>query len=111
MINLKIGFRMNTIDLTEESISKLRELGEILKTRPGRILVGGHTASTGRPEAEMNLSRRRAQVVADYLVREGVRKPADIIVRGYGATRPLTDSSSPEAMQTNRRVEVILLYN
>jgi outer membrane protein OmpA-like peptidoglycan-associated protein len=90
--------------------NKLREIAIILARYPERaILVGGHTALAGSAQGRQQISTARANAVADFLVSLGVRKMDGIIVRGYGAERPLGDNATEEGLALNRRVEIILL--
>lgn len=72
--------------------------------------IEGHTAAYG-PEAErVPFSLRRAQVVADELVRLGADR-LRLDVRGHGSNRPLVDEfpggvHSETAAARNRRVEI-----
>jgi outer membrane protein OmpA-like peptidoglycan-associated protein len=105
-----IQFLPDSTELMETEKRKLQNIAAILNEFPGRkILVAGHTALAGFAESRMQVSRDRAQAVADYLVSLGCRKPDEIIVRGYGADRPLGDPSTPAGQALNRRVEITLL--
>jgi len=91
---------------------KLDKIAEILKKYPERdILVGGHTALARTAEGRMQLSRERAGAVADYLLSKKVRSPERIVVKGYGADRPVADNRTEEGMRKNRRVEITILEN
>jgi len=59
----------------------------------------------------MRLSQDRARTVADFLLSRNVRAPDRIVIRGYGAERPIADNRTPEGQQRNRRVEITLLEN
>jgi len=50
---------------------------------------------------------RRAQVVANELVRNGVPRQA-ISVQGFGEARPLVQTADGAREPQNRRVEIIL---
>jgi OOP family OmpA-OmpF porin len=68
------------------------------------VEVGGHTDSQGDEFANQNLSERRAQAVADYLVVNGV--PAtQLTVLGYGETKPIDARENAAADAKNRRIE------
>jgi outer membrane protein OmpA-like peptidoglycan-associated protein len=47
--------------------------------------------------------------VADFLVYLDSRRPEEIIVRGYGAERPLETGETVEGQALNRRVEITIL--
>lgn len=72
-----------------------------------RVVVRGHTDARGDPEINRDLSRRRAQAVADALVRHGI-DPANITVEGLGSTEPAVPGSTRQAMRRNRRVEILV---
>jgi outer membrane protein OmpA-like peptidoglycan-associated protein len=105
-----IQFLPDDTGLTEAERIKIMRVAVILSGYPGRrILVGGHTAQAGTAEGRLEVSTRRAQAVADFLVYLGSRRPEEIIVRGYGAERPLGDNGTAEGQALNRRVEITLL--
>jgi outer membrane protein OmpA-like peptidoglycan-associated protein len=107
-----IQFTPDSADLLPDERQKIDALGELLRRYPDRdILVAGHTALAGSEAGRLSLSQERAGVVADYLIRQGIRSPDRVIVRGYGADRPIADNDTPEGMRRNRRVEIILLEN
>jgi outer membrane protein OmpA-like peptidoglycan-associated protein len=70
-----------------------------------RFVIEGHTDSIGGRHYNLDLSRRRAQAVVEYLTSLGVDS-SRLDVRGYGFDRPL-DGRSAAAME-NRRVEAVL---
>jgi outer membrane protein OmpA-like peptidoglycan-associated protein len=107
-----IQFRPDSAILLESEKTKLDKIGEILLRYPGRdILVGGHTALAGTAAGRQRLSLERAAAVSDYLISKRVRDPSHVVVRGYGADKPVADNSTAEGMRKNRRVEIILLEN
>jgi len=66
--------------------------------------VEGHTDSVGNRASNLDLSRRRAQSVVDYLVAKGV--PASRLTgKGFGPDAPLSGLSASNG--ANRRVEII----
>lgn len=50
------------------------------------IELASHTDSRGTKESNQNLSERRAQSVANYLISKGVN-PSQLVAKGYGETR------------------------
>jgi outer membrane protein OmpA-like peptidoglycan-associated protein len=107
-----IRFAPDSSELLPAEQAKLDSIGEFLARYGGRdILVAGHTALAGTAEARRELSLRRASAVAEYLIRRGVRREDRVVVRGYGAERPLADNDSEEGRERNRRVEITILEN
>lgn len=75
------------------------------------INIDGHTDSDPirnfRYPSNWHLSAARAANIAYLLVENGVLEYS-IVVRGFGASRPIADNSSPEGKSKNRRVEITI---
>jgi outer membrane protein OmpA-like peptidoglycan-associated protein len=71
------------------------------------IDVAGYTDSTGSFEHNQKLSEQRANSVASYLVRSGVRA-GRIQARGFGERYPIADNSTTMGRSYNRRVEITI---
>ena len=107
-----IQFHPDTSIMLPGEREKIEIIADILRRFPERdILVGGHTALAGTAAGRMQLSTERAAVVADYLIELGARLPERIVVRGYGAERPIAGNDTEEGMRRNRRVEITILEN
>jgi outer membrane protein OmpA-like peptidoglycan-associated protein len=73
----------------------------------GKVVIEGHTDSTGARGYNLELSQKRAQAVRDYLVSHGV--PGDLLTtQGLGPDRPVANNRSPEGRANNRRVEIVI---
>jgi OOP family OmpA-OmpF porin len=68
------------------------------------IEVAGHTDNQGGREMNMELSRQRADSVANYLTAQGVAR-SRLIARGYGPDRPRASNATPMGQAANRRIE------
>lgn len=62
----------------------------------------------GSDSYNLDLSRRRAEAVRDFLIDRGVG-PARITARGYGEAYPVAPNDTATGCQQNRRVEVVVL--
>jgi outer membrane protein OmpA-like peptidoglycan-associated protein len=71
-----------------------------------RVIIEGHTDSRGSDTYNEELSRRRAQAVADALVTRGVPSSRFEIL-GRGEAVPVASNDSPAGRQQNRRVEIV----
>ena len=101
-----ILFDLNSAALRSASRSTLDDLANNFRQYPdNRIIVEGHTDSSGGDQLNQRLSEQRAANVADYLIDKGVAAGA-ITVYGYGESRPKTSNDTPEGRQQNRRVEI-----
>jgi len=107
-----IQFQADTAIMLPGEREKLDKVIDILRRYQERdILVGGHTALAGTAEGRRQLSAERAAVVANQIISQKARSPDRVVVRGYGAEKPLADNSTPEGMRKNRRVEITILEN
>jgi OOP family OmpA-OmpF porin len=106
--NLKVGFALASATLDPQGLAQANNLLISLKSPKlagRRVLVSGHTDAIGNREYNLDLSKRRASAVVDYLVAHGVDRNL-LEARGYGFDRPLAGSSPKSA--ANRRVEIDL---
>ena len=67
--------------------------------------VDGHTDSQGSDSYNLDLSRRRATSVADYLASQRV-SARRLNVQGFGESRPVAPNDTDYGRAQNRRVEV-----
>ena len=72
------------------------------------LSIEGHTDSKGTEEYNQKLSERRAEAVANYLVKLGVDRDKVSAV-GYGESNPVATNETDSGRQLNRRVEIIVL--
>lgn len=106
----KVQFETGKADLKEVSFALLDEVAAMLKDNPQveLISVEGHTDSTGSPDFNRKLSQQRAESVAKYLGKKGV-KAARMEPKGFGPDRPVADNESDPGREANRRVEFNIL--
>ena len=106
-----ILFDVNESDLKDQYRAELAQLATILnKYEDTNILLAGHTDSTGSDEYNLELSKRRAQSVANYLSSQNVDR-ARFTTEGYGKSDPIASNDTPEGRAENRRVEVAIWAN
>ena len=68
-----INFEVGKADIKSSSYGILDEIVAALEARPAlKVLVEGHTDSTGARAFNMDLSNRRAKAVVDFLVGKGI---------------------------------------
>jgi outer membrane protein OmpA-like peptidoglycan-associated protein len=85
----------------------IERLATFLNQNTGtRIRIEGHTDSVGTEAYNEELSRRRAQAVADALTDRGIaRDRIDVAARGEGF--PVVGNETAAGRQQNRRVEIV----
>ncbi len=106
-----ILFNVDKANLTSTSRSELTQLATILnKYDDTNILLTGHTDSSGTSEHNLDLSRRQAESVADYLQIQEVNA-GRFTTYGYGEDHPVASNDTRAGRAQNRRVEVAIWAN
>lgn len=103
-----INFEFGESTIKSESYAYLDKLANTLVRTRARIEVKGHTDNVGTEEFNMDLSRKRAQAVVDYLVKRGVSQDK-LSYSYYGMSKPLATNDTEEGRTLNRRVEFEIL--
>jgi outer membrane protein OmpA-like peptidoglycan-associated protein len=103
-----LRFPFNQSGLPAQSHEELGKLVQFLKRYPLlQIEVGGHADHIGSLEANLRISRQRADQVANYLKNQGIATER-MQVKGYGSEKPVENNLTPEQRAQNRRVDFIL---
>lgn len=112
--NILFGFDKSNLE--RELLPELNKLVKHLKGNPEiKAQIGGHTDHKGPESYNLQLSKKRSQSVADYLIRQGI-DPGRLIVKGYGESHPIAPNTFPNGTDNplgrklNRRTE-IKIYN
>lgn len=106
--NFKVGgseIDSNNFDLLEKIMDAINVFDN------PKIIVTGHTDSTGSTAVNMELSLKRAQTVTSFLKKIGKIDSKDITVKGYGETRPVASNKTKDGRERNRRIEVLIVNN
>ncbi len=108
--DLRILFDFDSAELRPDAERTLDELAAALDSpqlRDHRFRIAGYTDAVGNEDYNLDLSRRRAEAVVDYLTRRHGIPRERLIGEGYGKAR-LFDPNNPSS-GVNRRVEVVNL--
>jgi outer membrane protein OmpA-like peptidoglycan-associated protein len=101
-----ITFATNSSDVSGSFYPVLDSVAIVLKEfNETSINVSGYTDSTGSDMYNQELSERRANSVASYLVRSGVMH-GRIQSRGFGERYPVASNDNEMGRAQNRRVEI-----
>jgi outer membrane protein OmpA-like peptidoglycan-associated protein len=96
-------------DLSEESIQQLIDLSKALKDHPeAKLQIDAYTDNVGTDQANLVLSKKRADRVAQLLIQNGI-SANQLIVKNHGESNPIGDNSTEEGRKLNRRVELTLV--
>jgi outer membrane protein OmpA-like peptidoglycan-associated protein len=109
-IQLTLGdvlFETGKANLQPGAYPTIDRLANALKEDPTRkVLIEGHTDSTGSAQFNQQLSEDRAESVQAALLERGVMAN-QISTVGKGATTPIASNNDAGGRQRNRRVEMI----
>ncbi|MHB9085752.1 MAG: OmpA family protein [Thiobacillus sp.] len=101
-------FSVNKAELSSGGVRNVQKLADFLNQYPQRkVLIEGHTDSTGSLSINQPLSERRADAVRTALVGRGISGDR-IQTRGYADAHPVASNNTAAGRQLNRRVEIIL---
>ncbi len=92
---------------TSDSMDILNQAVDTLKRYPNvRVMVAGYTDSVGAEAYNQSLSERRAKIVYDYLVKNGVSASQLDGPVGHGESQPVASNSTKDGRARNRRTEL-----
>jgi outer membrane protein OmpA-like peptidoglycan-associated protein len=101
-----IHFQFDSYKLLSSSFRELDDVVLWMKQHPdAKVHLSGHTDDVGGDRYNLTLSQNRSKSVAAYLISQGIGSNR-IETYGYGKREPLIESTSEEARQLNRRVEI-----
>lgn len=102
----KIQFALDSAEILPASFGLLGEVGAVLKDNPqiDLVQIEGHTDATGGADYNRELSRKRAESVRAFLIKNGIAQ-GRLVAKGFGRDRPIADNATDEGREKNRRVE------
>lgn len=111
LVGAETFFADNSTELSAKADSVLDAIGDVLITVDNQVSVEGHAdhrVSALPFPTNWELSGGRATQVARYLVEhEGVGGPR-VKATAYSDTRPIAQGDSPQALASNRRVDIVV---
>jgi outer membrane protein OmpA-like peptidoglycan-associated protein len=107
LVNLpEVTFAVDSTTISPAMRDVLDRVAQSLIQYPNSLIdVMGHTDSTGSDQYNLDLSRRRAEAVTNFLVSRGVAR-ARLESIGYGEQYPVADNTTESGRAQNRRVEI-----
>ncbi len=109
-----ILFDFDKWTIREDAEETLSKVGEIIRTFQYPVAIIGHTDSKGAEAYNLELSKKRAEAVKQWLVSQAGIDPSRIETTGKGESEPVAPNTNPdgsdnsEGRQKNRRVEIII---
>lgn len=105
-----LDFPSGSSSLPADRYDSLAALAAFLEANPSAsVLLVGHTDAVGALEANLALSRARAEAVRTRLIGTYAIDGARLRAEGAGYLAPVASHLTPEGQAANRRVEAVLL--
>jgi outer membrane protein OmpA-like peptidoglycan-associated protein len=102
-------FDFNRAEIKPQEEPLLDEVGLLFKNKlpQARIVLGGHTDSTGTEAYNDGLSLQRAKAVETYLQQKHGLAADRFILKGFGKRSPVASNKNKKGQAQNRRVEIM----
>ncbi|MFF7292672.1 flagellar motor protein MotB [Microbacterium sp. NPDC008134] len=111
LIGAETFFGDNSTDLSAKADAVLDAIGDVLTTVDNQVSVEGHAdrrLSAAPFPTNWELSGGRATQVARFLVEHELVGGARVKATAFSDTRPLAEGDTPEALASNRRVDIVV---
>jgi outer membrane protein OmpA-like peptidoglycan-associated protein len=107
---LAINLFTPSLEISGSGKGILDQVGGFLKKYPDqKVIVRGHTDSTGSESANRMVSEKRANKVREYLVAYQNLNPSLVSSEGVGPSQPVASNATEAGRALNRRVEIAVL--
>ncbi len=104
-----IYYQTDSFAILTESEPELQTLVSFLANNKNlRVEIQGHTDSSGTPESNLELSKRRAKSVVDYLVENSIALNR-LEYEGYGDSLPIATNETVDGRRQNRRTTIKII--
>ena len=105
---LHLHFETDSNKIDSTGTSEVSEYSQFLKENPQyKVTIVGYTDATGTEEHNQKLSERRAEIVKNTLIQQGVDANR-LTSLGEGEKSPIATNSTKEGRLENRRIEIEL---
>ncbi|WP_144157596.1 OmpA family protein [Paraburkholderia sp. BCC1885] len=112
VLNLQvINFASASANVPATAVEDLHQSAQVLMAcahngKAAKLEVAGYSDNVGGAQANLQLSKKRAEAVRAFLVKTGV--PADsLVAQGYGDVRPVASNDTASGRFANRRIEFV----
>ncbi|WP_455285540.1 OmpA family protein [Cupriavidus necator] len=101
-------FETGKADIREAAKRAITRSAVLVNRSDKMVSVEGHTDNVGAQEYNQSLSDRRAAVVRDALVAQGVDR-SRVSTSGFSYDRPVASNETAEGRAKNRRTEIFIM--
>ena len=104
-----INFETGSASLQGSDKDLVKIYNLLIQAEQTKLKIVGYTDNTGNPQANVTLSKGRAQSVVEYLTNKGIDSNRFQLVDGKGSADPIGDNKTAAGKASNRRVEITFL--
>ena len=105
------NFATNSATLLKADVPDLNQLANKMKQYPSyNAIVEGYTDASGSAAYNLDLAKRRAESIINYLVKKGVDR-SRFIVKPFGEANPIATNNTKSGRAQNRRVVVKMMHS
>ena len=104
-----IQFNSGSDVLKSSANGSLDQVADLMKEEDFSLELSGYTDSTGDAAKNLDLSKRRANAVKQYLINKGIAS-SRLFADGYGIVNPVADNKTAVGRARNRRVELKIIF-
>lgn len=102
------SFASGSVAISPDARADAERLYRFLKEHPKHhVSIDAHTDNSGSASSNQSLSQKRAEAIADFLMKKGIRKER-IRVNGHGERFPIADNNTASGRAKNRRVDIFV---
>jgi len=105
--NINFATGSTAIQGSEKDLQTIYNL--LIQAEDTKLRIIGHTDNTGNSNANITLSKGRANSVVEYLTNKGISKDRFQEIDGKGDSEPVADNNTSAGKAKNRRVDITLL--
>ncbi len=104
-----VYFGFDSAEISERELVKVKQAyADFILRKPSKLLVAGHTDTSGNKEYNLGLSRYRAAEVANRLMELGVPRSA-VQKSRHGEVAPVVETGDNKREGKNRRVTITFI--
>ncbi len=108
VVKFVVYFEFNQYDLNSSAFNRIdKVVSRLRKDKDLMVSIKGYTDNVGTNEFNLFLSKKRAQMVYDYMNSRGLGSDR-MTARFYGKENPVADNSNPNTSWLNRRAEIFV---
>ncbi|MCL2830333.1 MAG: OmpA family protein [Betaproteobacteria bacterium] len=107
-LDARLLFDTSSAALNQREQDSLKKIANtLISIGIADIIIEGHTDSTGSEQYNRELSRKRAEMVADYLASDGMSRE-HMQIEAKGSSSPIASNTTREGRTENRRTVIII---